>query len=965
MSGLLLLSACDGKGNAITENNLADNFGLDGIPPTLTSVTIKMSKDKNPKPNGAAKEGQSVRIDILASEALMKPTVFINDVEAEVTGSVTKWTATREMTARDVDGMVHFSIGYTDISGEVGASVTATTDGSAVQYCAEGCPDASASGLAGDWFLDGDGAAGVGPTPGSTEWWASTAANGAGVAERPCWFDDIYRFGTDGSFTMILGDETWLEPWQGVPAETCGTPVPPHDGTSTGTWVYDEDNDELTINGTGLHLGLAKAVNGQELSSPGDAPPSITYDVETLDGDTLIVTVEAGSGVWWTFRLARKPLSPLAGKWKLDGDGAAGVGPTPGSVEWWASTAANGAGVDDRPCWFDDVYEFNSDGSFRNILGDETWLEPWQGVPAETCGTPVAPHDGTTGAIFQYDEDASTLKLTGRGAHLGLPKAVNGQELSNPGDTPESVTYDILTFDGDSLTVTVEAGTGVWWTFNLKRVSNSPLIGKWRLAGDGAAGVGPNPGNTEWWASTAANGSGPAERPCWFDDFYHFADDGSFRNYHGAETWLEPWQGVPAESCGAPVSPHTGTSSASYAYDEDNSTLTLDGRGSYIGLPKAVNGQELASPGDTPDSVVYDVLTLDGDTVAVTVEAGAGVWWTFHHERVYDSVPLEGMWRLDGDGAAGVGPIAGSTEWWASTAANGAGPVERDCWFDDAYVFGSDGSFENQLGSETWVEVWQGAAAEGCAAPVAPHDGTATAIFAYDEDASTLTISGRGAHLGLAKAVNGQELASPGDTTEEVVYDVLTLDGDSLTVTVEAGAGVWWTFNLARVSNSPLIGNWKLDGEGAAGVGPSAGNTEWWASTAANGSGPADRACWFDDIFHFGAGGNFQNVQDGDTWLEPWQGVPAESCGAPVSPHDGTSTGAFFYDEGASTLTLRGRGSHVGLPKAVNGQELASPGDTPDFVTYEVLTLDTAAGVVEVTVEAGAGVFWTFRLAKE
>ena len=30
------------------------------------------------------------------------------------------------------------------------------------------------------------------------------------------------------------------------------------------------------------------------------------------------------------------------------------------------------------------------------------------------------------------------------------------------------------------------------------------------------------------------------------------------------------------------------------------------------------------------------------------------------------------------------------------------------------------------------------------------------------------------------------------------------------------------------------------------------------------------------------------------------------------------------HDEAAGTLTLSGRGAHVGLPKAVNGQELAS-----------------------------------------
>ena len=83
-----------------------------------------------------------------------------------------------------------------------------------------------------------------------------------------------------------------------------------------------------------------------------------------------------------------------------------------------------------------------------------------------------------------------------------------------------------------------------------------------------------------------------------------------------------------------------------------------------------------------------------------------------------------------------------------------------------------------------------------------------------------------------------------------------------MTVTVETGPGVWWTFNLKRVSNSPIKGNWKLDGDGAAGVGPSAGSTEWWGSVE------ADRPCWYDDIMHFGADGTFLNAMGGETWVE-------------------------------------------------------------------------------------------------
>ncbi|MDX1557075.1 MAG: hypothetical protein R3212_13675, partial [Xanthomonadales bacterium] len=183
------------------------------------------------------------------------------------------------------------------------------------------------------------------------------------------------------------------------------------------------------------------------------------------------------------------------------------------------------------------------------------------------------------------------------------------------------------------------------------------------------------------------------------------------------------------------------------------------------------------------------------------------------------------------------------------------------------------------------------------------------------------------------------------------------------TVTLETAPGVWWTFNLARVSNSPLAGNWKLDGEGAASVGPAPESSEWWASTSANGAGPAERACWFDDVFHFGASGTFQNFPGAETWIETWQGAAAEGCGAPVSPHDGGSAGGYAFDDAAGTLVLMGRGSHLGLAKAVNGQELASPGSAPDDITYTVTVMDGAS--MTVTLETAPGVWWTFRLAKE
>jgi hypothetical protein len=56
----------------------------------------------------------------------------------------------------------------------------------------------------------------------------------------------------------------------------------------------------------------------------------------------------------------------------------------------------------------------------------------------------------------------------------------------------------------------------------------------------------------------------------------------------------------------------------------------LDGLGLFLGLPKVVNGAELATPADTPESVTYKVFELIGGSLTVRIDVGAGdAWWEF------------------------------------------------------------------------------------------------------------------------------------------------------------------------------------------------------------------------------------------------------------------------------------------------------------------------------------------------
>ena len=99
-------------------------------------------------------------------------------------------------------------------------------------------------------------------------------------------------------------------------------------------------------------------------------------------------------------------------------------------------------------------------------LGTQTWLEGWQGT--EGCGAPKAPHDGK--GTYTYTYDGATLRLLGQGAHVALPKAVNAGELPNVA-VPSEVSYKVVslveTAGVKRMTIQIETGTGVWWTFKL------------------------------------------------------------------------------------------------------------------------------------------------------------------------------------------------------------------------------------------------------------------------------------------------------------------------------------------------------------------------------------------------------------------------------------------------------------------------------------------------------------------
>jgi hypothetical protein len=168
--------------------------------------------------------------------------------------------------------------------------------------------------------------------------------------------------------------------------------------------------------------------------------------------------------------------------------------------------------------------------------------------------------------------------------------------------------------------------------FYKSATASTGLAGTWKMAPEaGSLKVGPSSGSGAWWSIDAA---GVTQRECYYNDTFVFSSNGSFSNVFGTETWLEKWQGVAADGCGAPVAPYNGPSGATYLYDAVAKTLTIKGSGSYIGIPKANNAGELPNVA-VPTSIVYNVtLTDNNNTMEVVIESGPGVFWSYKLVRI-------------------------------------------------------------------------------------------------------------------------------------------------------------------------------------------------------------------------------------------------------------------------------------------------------------------------------------------
>ncbi len=355
-------------------------------------------------------------------------------------------------------------------------------------------------------------------------------------------------------------------------------------------------------------------------------------------------------------------------------------------------------------------------------------------------------------------------------------------------------------------------------------------------------------------------------------------------------------------------------------------------------------------------------------------------------------------WKLkESAGAFGVGPAPGSDAYYPNgTDISG----DRPCLFNDLFIFRANGEFEYNALGDIYGEGYMGLS-DGCqeesnltgtaAEPWASGVHGYTFDPASGEDPARITVTGTGAFIALPKAYNGGEYSSaPPADNASVTYEVLSYTEENgeeeLTISVDIGGGVFWSFVLVPaeyteeaggLSLNDLTGGnekaWKLKpAAGAFGVGPSKGSDAYYP----NGSDiSGDRPCLFNDLFIFKTGGEFEYDAQSDIFGEGYMGL-SDGCqpetnldGTPAEPW-GSNIHTFSFQSAdgdqPATITVTGTGAFIALPKAYNGGEYASapPSDNAS-VTYEVLNYVRGSEeelTITIDVSGDGSVYWNFTL---
>jgi hypothetical protein len=165
-------------------------------------------------------------------------------------------------------------------------------------------------------------AEGVGPAMGSTIWWGNAASEPTG--DRVCDWDDTWTFNFNQLQTMVYNNNGtfYSNAAEGnvglAGGSTCdvNSDLPANQAAwASGNFTYTivpnagvNSLGQITLNGTGAHIGLPEEADNQVLTSASVS--SVTYDIVSMTPngggtghDQLVLGISVGGGTYWTWTL--------------------------------------------------------------------------------------------------------------------------------------------------------------------------------------------------------------------------------------------------------------------------------------------------------------------------------------------------------------------------------------------------------------------------------------------------------------------------------------------------------------------------------------------------------------------------------------------------------------------------------------------------------------------------------------
>ena len=257
---------------------------VDGIAPTLSTVTIA----SNNATTNLAKSGDVVSLNITASENINTPTITIAGQPASVTGSGSSYSATYTMAGSDTEGAVPFSVSFSDLAGNNGTAVIATSNSSSVTF------DKTAPAVP----------AGLAATSGDTENLLNWTANSEGDLKSYKVFG-----GTSANPTTLLS------------SITAGTITYTHTGLTNGTTYYYRITSIDNAGNESAYSSDVTAVPRASQTITFNPLSAVTYGAGDFDAGA---TASSGLAVSYTSDNT-SVASIVAGKIHIVGQGTANI----------------------------------------------------------------------------------------------------------------------------------------------------------------------------------------------------------------------------------------------------------------------------------------------------------------------------------------------------------------------------------------------------------------------------------------------------------------------------------------------------------------------------------------------------------------------------------------------------------------------------------------------------------------